>query len=126
MRLARPTFPDEHHRLRSVDVAALGQLGDLRRRDHRCLGEVELLQALHLRQMGILYPPNDGVLFPLLDLRLQQRLQVTEVTFDARARPHLPALDTLRRPSAGGAACSAASRRSPASALMSGSSCPPT
>src|SRR5665647_1346498 len=80
MRLARPAFPDEHHRLGSVDVAAPGQLGDPRRRNRWCLAEVELLQGLHLWQMGILYPPNDGVLFPFLDLRLQQRLQIAQVT----------------------------------------------
>ena len=79
MRLARAALADQHHRLGSCNVSAFGKFANLRRWYLRRPREVEFLQRLHPRQLGIVQPVRDGVPVALFTLHRQQRFQITDV-----------------------------------------------
>ena len=79
MGLACPRIADEHDRLGAFDVAALGQLAHPRRRDHRRLAEVELVQRFDARQVRVFDATIDRAPLTLLELGRQQCFEVAEI-----------------------------------------------
>jgi hypothetical protein len=77
--LTSAAIADKYDRLGAFDVAALGQLAQLRRRDRRCLAEVELVQGLDAWQMRFFDAPVDRATLPILQFGGEQRFQVAEV-----------------------------------------------
>ena len=68
MRLARAALADQHHWFGSRDVSAFGQFANLRRRNLWRPRELELLQRLHPRQLGLVQSVRDGVPVALFTL----------------------------------------------------------
>src|SRR5262249_13032485 len=79
MSLAGTAVADEHDRLGALYVAALGQFTEPGRRDRRRLAEVELVQGLDPRQVGLLDASFDGPPLAILQLGREECLQIAQV-----------------------------------------------
>src|SRR5450432_100251 len=80
MCLACSRFTEQDDRLAALEIAALGQITDERRRNVRRRLKFELLQRLQLRQVRFLQSPRDSIVFALLELRSEQRFEIANVT----------------------------------------------
>ena len=79
MRFARAGVANEHDRLGALQIAALHEFAQQRRRDGRRLTEVELVQGLDAWQMRFFDAPVDRATLPILQFGGEQRFQVAEV-----------------------------------------------